>query len=867
MFYGKKECIARQVAVICAVVMLLVPGCADRYGRVLTPENDRVVISDAHSEFSHLANDSDLPVRYVSEGKIGVSKVEAALENADSVELQARAELKKNLADINASRSETQAKVNKEMSEAHALREQYLKEFSKATADIDARASELEALIGRKEAVISSLIKVGESKNSDIIAEARVKYDLEAARIGQLKEINKVIEIESNAKMLEMTQVARATRERADATVTELEAQAGANQVETQAHVDELKEQIKSTSIQTNSEVNRMNVSREAVIKNSGAQVQEIRSKADTVEANLANEEYQLKLTTAETVKSQTDAKTQEKSAGAPTRFDKALAEIERLRAKTSHHQSKAQASYDSMLAETEARLEDEINEVKKVRVTADRTEQVARAEFVKSEATARAEAIRQTAVHAEALAEAEKCHIIAEAEAEAAKIKQEVLTEIATKKAACKVNFKKNTTELNQQSDELHQVPDVPQVKPVAARIEPDHIANFRISFAEVMRDRAKADAHELVANATFEEAKTNIMSIKAQEDAIASEQFAIADALEAQSRARFNELEIKMATEMDVTESQYRQHVAQAESYRMETEAEVIDLRSQANALEQISEARADQIFAESQALAISGQNDIEELKINLWACQERGDANYSNLMTEAKSVRDSKEALALQIDAQIDSARRYLGAELAKIGNAISSGERIAQADYQEAITKATVVQQKTEAEIARINAQFTMEHAITKAQIVRDRELARSQTLRGEAGCDRMVADARAAGLSNKANFDAKHAGAEADMNIILAKNSAKRESAKVNLNAVKARFAARIQQVKAERVIVAAVEHNEMAMKRTDLASALDQAMAAREESNRKLAELQKKQVALQTASIVNWSDKLAIFKK
>jgi hypothetical protein len=38
-------------------------------------------------------------------------------------------------------------------------------------------------------------------------------------------------------------------------------------------------------------------------------------------------------------------------------------------------------------------------------------------------------------------------------------------------------------------------------------------------------------------------------------------------------------------------------------------------------------------------------------------------------------------------------------------------------------------------------------------------------------------------------------------------------------------------------------------------------------MAAREESNRKLAELQKKQVALQTASIVNWSEKLAIFKK
>ena len=56
------------------------------------------------------------------------------------------------------------------------------------------------------------------------------------------------------------------------------------------------------------------------------------------------------------------------------------------------------------------------------------------------------------------------------------------------------------------------------------------------------------------------------------------------------------------------------------------------------------------------------------------------------------------------------------------------------------------------------------------------------------------------------------------------------------------------------------------EQNEMAVKRTDLASALTQATAAREDSNRKLAELQKRQTELQTASLVNWSEKLAMFK-
>ena len=82
-----------------------------------------------------------------------------------------------------------------------------------------------------------------------------------------------------------------------------------------------------------------------------------------------------------------------------------------------------------------------------------------------------------------------------------------------------------------------------------------------------------------------------------------------------------------------------------------------------------------------------------------------------------------------------------------------------------------------------------------------------------------------------------------------------------------LNAIKARFNARIQQVKAERVIEMAQEHNAMALKRTDLASTLAQAMAAREESNQKLVALQKRQAELQTASLVNWSKKLAMFKK
>ena len=172
----------------------------------------------------------------------------------------------------------------------------------------------------------------------------------------------------------------------------------------------------------------------------------------------------------------------------------------------------------------------------------------------------------------------------------------------------------------------------------------------------------------------------------------------------------------------------------------------------------------------------------------------------------------------------------------------------------------------MRQNTDATISRVNAQFTMEHAILRAQIERDKELALSQSLRGEAVCDRMVANANTSKICEYADIDAKHATAQADMNIVLSANSAKRDNAQVYLDAVKARFNARIQQVRSERIVHRAGENNAISLSRTDLATAMAKAMAAREESKRKLTALQKRQAELQTASMVNWSSKLAMIR-
>lgn len=867
MFKARHRAFIRQV--VCAYLvglMICMQGCGGQYGDVPKAKSDHSEISKTHSEFSKLASGSNLPTQYVNEGKIGVSKVEATLDIANTDDMQARAQMNKQVADLNARRIEVNAEASKNLSLADAFRQKHLKEYTKAMAQIKARETELETMATNKDTIIASLKQEAMTAHDDIISNGSEKLQSEQARIEQISQIHDAIQVEGEAKILEMVEASRATRERAAAMAAELRAKAEAVSKSTQARVDELNEQIKSTEIRTESEANRIKVSRESMLQDTAAHVKELRATAATIQANLANEEYELKVATAESTKSGDTAKTQEKTANEPTRLERALAEIDKLRAEIRHHQDKSVATYEAMFAEIEAKLNDELNEIKKQRVNADRVEQVARAEFVKAEAGALAEAARQTAIHKEAVAEAEKLQIIAAAEAEAARIKQEMLDEFAAKKAAGKVDINNNTAPAAEQPADLHTVPVASDVAPVTPRIEPDHIVAYRTAFAQVMEARAQADAHQMVAEATYAEAKTNIAAVKAQEDAVAAEKLAVADALEAQAQTRFKEMETKLAKEMDVVESAYRQQLVDADSFRREKETEAQDLLSQANAMEQIAYARAEQLTTEEDTVRTCGANDVTELKVTLWAVQQRGDAQFATLMTEAQSISDSEEALALQIDAQVDAARRTLNAELTKIANCIESATRIAQADYQQALAQAEVLKKRADAEINRTEAQFKMEHAVAMTQIERDRKLSLSQNLRAQAAYDRMVANTMNSRVSGNAGIDAQIAASEADMNIVLAANSAKRDAAQARLNAVKARFSARVEQVKAERVIARADEDNAMTIKRTDLAAALAEARTAREDSKQKLEELQKRQAELQVASVKDWSNKLAMFK-
>src|SRR5690606_7949119 len=133
------------------------------------------------------------------------------------------------------------------------------------------------------------------------------------------------------------------------------------------------------------------------------------------------------------------------------------------------------EVAFVQQMGELDAWRKDALAEVENIHVAAIRAESMARNEFVKAEAEARAIALRETAAHQQELAEELQRQIEAEARAEAARVREEILAELARQQQAGKVETSKKTAPQSEQTADLHQVPEQPEVQPVTPRIEPE--------------------------------------------------------------------------------------------------------------------------------------------------------------------------------------------------------------------------------------------------------------------------------------------------------------------------------------------------------------------------------------------------------
>ena len=809
------------------------------------------------------ATRNQLPDEYLAEARIGLAEIEAALAAARASEIEQDASLREGLAHVSAQRRDAEARERAMLAQAEKVQSQYSAKQNELWTSISSRERSLNSDSEKNAAFIDALRKEAEMAHSEMTSRAWQDYTTAKAQVEKFKSVREATLEEGRAMIEDMHENAKATRSRAQATVSKLRTQAQSVRQQTEARAEELQVQIVSIREQTESEYNRLISRASSMEKDAKARFQETMARANAMTEQGSEEEYDLRINAAQTELRKAEAEYERLRNQAETTLERANAEIERLQAEAEQIAYLGNSNFEHTSSELNSWKKSEQAEISKQRSRAERLEKDARAEFVKAEAQARANAIRETAAHQSELAESTMKKIISEAESEAAKVRSKILEELANRQKQNSVEFAGKTEPAPEQPEDLHTVPEVPKVKPVTPRVEPEHIAQFRSSLARVMNLRSNADALEMAMNATFDESVSRAEAVRAQFMALSSEKLAVAEAMSTQARAQYADLTTQAEAWIVTAKANYDRSTSEADAFRKEMLASASDLRAEATSSRDYALAQAELFRVEANTVKNSGSSELRALEAALDATKRRGNAEFDRLWVEADSVERSNEALFSQINTQIASAERVLEAELAKQDRAIDSALVIAEANYNESMVNADVFARKSDVEINRMAAQNNLDYALASAEIDHLRNLSYSTVLKADATVGRMLATARADREQSEAIAEVASAKLRTDSDMKRAEIMASSRSAEAREEAVRALFDARLVQVNSERIREMTEFYRDDVFMQTNLETSLAQAEAMRSEMNQRFAELKNQQMQLQRSARDNWDVRLA----
>jgi hypothetical protein len=841
---------------LCAITGVGFMGCSADGQFGLGEYNQQ--IASIRSYVDSRSRHDKLPQKYVTEAEVDLADISSALASARATELESQATLTEKKASIAARRQAAQATEQIALAQVEKLRQRYLAEQTKLHAQVQNRQTSLKTQTSKNEALVAALSKERSTQRDDLISQANKQYTDSKARIAKLKKIRTSTETESLAAIKDMGEQVKATRERAQATVKALNTEAESVSTQTQARSAELTILIASVRQQSQSESKRLSVKSHAVLEDATAEANEIGARATALHEKASQEQYDLKVKSANSTWNQAQAAAVQESSNAKAAFDKAVADIDRIRGEAIQITQETEAQFTEDTGKLDAWHKDAMAEVTKIRLGSDRVAAVGRAEFVKAEAEARTNALRETAAHQQEVAEKQMNTIIAEAEAEAATVRHQILEELLARQQQDSVEFAGQTDEPAPQAEDLHEVPVAHEVAPVTAKIEPEHVAAFRTALAQVMRDRAKADSQQMALDATYAESKSKFAAGRAQQLAIANEQTAIADAIEQQVEAKLAETNAQTGATLAIAKASFTQALVEADAFRRETKAQISELHAQAKAFLDTASAIASQFNSESQSVAKQGESEATALETQLQSTKQRGQAEYNRLIAEANSVGQSQDALAAQLDAQIAAGTTTLQAELQTLDQTVQSQTIVATATYQEDLARAEVTGRKAEVEIARLQARNALAKSLAEADISRTRNLIYIQNLKGEAQIERLTAMATSDAQQALALAQADETTAHADAQIDAAQVTAHRRTAEAREQAIRAVFDSRLVQVNSERIRDLTNEYRNTSFRQIHVDTAVAEAKAAREATRNRLADLRQRQGELQNAALKDW---------
>lgn len=804
-----------------------------------------------------------LPENYVSEARIGLAGVESRRDTASATEIERDAFYNDKMAHIMARRTAAQSDEQVALAEAQKLKRRYLAEHRLHAAELAARERSAKSNVESNMTLRSAWAKERASIQTDMVSQAEHDFTQAQARLEQLRALRHATENDGRASIDEMIENARATRSRAGATVAALRTESQSVIEQTKARMNELTQRIETVKQQSAANSVRLVANAGATEKTGIARFNELEARAQTLLTQASQEKYELKVALAKSERQKSQARFERNIAGAQSLHEQSLAEIDRLRGDANVTISNADSGFAQQLGKLDAWLKDSSADVSKVIATADRVEQNARAEFVKAEAEARANALRETAAHQDAAAEAQFKTLIAQAESEAARLREQIMSELSRKTQGGSVEFQGKTNLPAERPAGLHDVPQSPIVTEIPARLEPEHVAAFRASLAQVMRERSRATAQQSVLNATYSEQKKKLEAAKQQNLALAAEQHATSDALQKKADAELTENTAQIDAVLAIAKSTYNRSIVEASAYRKEAIAQAADLRANGKEARDSSMAQAVALRKEADVVTNSSKAEVEALVAEVKATQERGQAESARLASEATSIEKSETALAAHIDSQIESAGQTIEAELAKLDRHITSSETISKANYEQALVQAEVLGRITDVEMTRMQAEDELRQSLASAGIERTRDELYATQVKAEAQIERIIARAQADREQTIAQSEADEVSVQSRADIATANAVADRATALARETAVKALFDARIAQVNSERILASASDFLDDSFRRRNTQTALSQARAAREYTRVRLTTLAEEQVKLQRAALEDWDARLA----
>ena len=210
------------------------------------------------NHFTDKSGKNDLPQKYLSEARIGMTDVDVMLSGARGTELKRDATYRRRNAQLRNKRTESAALEETKLAQIQEFRQQQEARRMELAGHLSSRERQTEALNDKNERFAEAWAKEQRTIQHEVMSQAEQEFDEAKARTVQLGVIRAATEGEAFATIAQMRSSSRATRARADATIAQLRQESLSVSDKTAAKMAELTSKLTTVPLRFHAKARRL---------------------------------------------------------------------------------------------------------------------------------------------------------------------------------------------------------------------------------------------------------------------------------------------------------------------------------------------------------------------------------------------------------------------------------------------------------------------------------------------------------------------------------------------------------------------------------------------------------------------------------